>query len=91
MPTHRYNVFNEIVPEMSVEIQLILCGQADGKGSHFSCMFGLLGSPLGFPQASALHSHLLGGRPVVRGTVGSLVHSPHDGDGFSAAPNLLLK
>lgn len=60
-------------------------------GTHFSHTLSLICSAVGFPQTAA-HSSLLPAQwtASVRDTGALLVHSPHDRDGFSAAPNLYL-
>lgn len=63
LPTYTVNVFNEIVPEMSVEVQYnttvakwlhVLLDWRRGRGVPLSPT----GLALGFPQTSELHSHV---------------------------------
>lgn len=59
-------VLNEIVPEMSVEVQqytlwphALIVGLEKKEGADLFCTFSLTGLALGFPQISALHSFML--------------------------------
>lgn len=93
MPTY-CDVFNEIVPEISVEVQLILCGQVDAYVTGLEEFF-VRAQPywLGSWVSTGLCPSLTPARWMasLRYTVALLVRSPRDRDGFSAAPNRLLR